>query len=176
MGTQIEKSKPKFNCEFCKKDFSRENTLLVHLCEPKRRYVQRNEKGVVVAMRAYSRFYELQQGSSVHRTYDDFSKSQYYSAFVKFGNHIQTIRAINPSSFIDYVIKNSKKLDHWCKDSMYQEYLETYIRNETSRDALERAIQEMERWAEDNNSEWNVFFKTVTKCFPMGRKAIRNIY
>ena len=31
-------------CTYCGKEFAKERTLQVHLCEPKRRYLQRDEK------------------------------------------------------------------------------------------------------------------------------------
>ena len=34
----------KFKCPYCGKEFTRERTLQVHMCEPKRRHLQKNEK------------------------------------------------------------------------------------------------------------------------------------
>ena len=36
-------------CTYCGKEFAKARTLQVHLCEPKRRYLQRDEKWVVNA-------------------------------------------------------------------------------------------------------------------------------
>ncbi len=36
-------------CTYCGKTFAKERTLQVHLCEPKRRHLQRDEKWVVNA-------------------------------------------------------------------------------------------------------------------------------
>ena len=110
-------------CQYCGKGYRKESTLVAHLCEPKRRAQQENEAGVKLGMTAYLRFYELTQGSAKFKTYKDFSESAYYNAFVKFGRHMVNIRAINTSKFIDWVIKSNKKLDYWCKDAVYQEYL-----------------------------------------------------
>lgn len=146
-------------CQFCNKRFVKESTLAAHLCENKRRYQQRDETGVRLAFQAYLRFYELTQGSDKKRTYDDFVRSSYYVAFTKFGRHLHSIRAVNPSSFIEYVIKNNKKLDHWCRDKLYGEYLLQYLQKENPQDALERGIMEMQVWADEEQSVVKDFFR-----------------
>jgi hypothetical protein len=60
------------------------------------------------------------------------------------------IRVINFSSFTDWLLKNNKKLDHWCKDSLYEEWLSGYIRKESPQDALERALKEMQEYADSH--------------------------
>lgn len=147
-----------YKCQYCGKAYRKESTLAAHLCEPKRRAMQENEAGVKLGMTAYLRFYELTQGSAKFKTYKDFSDSAYYNAFVKFGRHMVNIRAINTGKFIDWVIKNNKKLDHWCKDQFYQEYLYEHLRTENVQDALERSIKTMEAWAEEKESVFNHYF------------------
>jgi hypothetical protein len=141
-----------YRCQYCEKEFQRETSLAVHLCEQKRRCQEQNETGVQLGMQAYLRFYEVTQGSAKLKTFNDFAKSPYYKAFVKFGRYIQAIRAVNPARYIDWVIKQNKKLDHWCRDSMYTEYLTEYLRIESVSDALERAIDQSIRWAEETNN------------------------
>jgi hypothetical protein len=139
-----------YKCRYCNKDFRRESTLAAHSCEQKRRHQQQNETGVQWAYKAYIRFYETTQGSAKLKTYDDFSVSPYYIAFVKFGRYCVSIRAINFSSFTDWLLKNNKKLDYWCKDSLYEEWLFDYLKREAPQDALERALTEMQEYAENH--------------------------
>ena len=82
-------------CQFCKKTFKKEKTLSVHLCEQKRRWINKDSKYVRLGFLAYNRFYEITQGSSTQKTYEHFSKSNYYTAFTKFGRHILEINAID---------------------------------------------------------------------------------
>jgi len=140
-------------CKYCAKGFKKESTLAVHLCEPKRRHQQQNEKGVQIGLNAYLRFYETTQGSAKFKTYDDFAKSPYYNAFVKFGRQCVNINAINVERYIDWLLKNNKKLDHWAKDSMYDEYLQQYLRTEALTDALQRAINYSITWGEEKGCE-----------------------
>lgn len=140
-------------CKFCDKEFAKESTLGVHLCEPKRRFQQQNDTGVRLGFNSYLRFFEMTQGSAKLKTYEDFSSSPYYSAFVKFGQYCVMIRAINPVRFTEWLLKNNKKIDHWTKDSMYGEYLHEYLRVESINDSLARAIEFGIDWAEKNESQ-----------------------
>jgi hypothetical protein len=45
-------------------------------------------------------------------------------------------------------LKNNKKLDYWCKDSLYDEWLFEYLKRESVQDALERALKEMQDYAD----------------------------
>lgn len=137
-------------CKYCQRSFLKESTLTVHVCEPKKRFQEQNETGVQLGFQAYLRFYEYVQGSAKLKTFDDFATSSYYRAFVKFGRHCQAIRAINFARLVDWLLKNNKKIDQWCKDSIYTEYLHDYVRVEHVGDALTRAIEQSISWSESS--------------------------
>lgn len=139
-------------CRYCRRGFAREQTLAVHVCEPKRRYQERDEVGVQLGLQSYLRFYELTQGSAKLKSFDDFAQSPYYRAFVKFGRYCQSIRAVNVPRFIEWVIRQNKKIDHWCRDSIYTEYLTDYLRIEHVNDALERSIEQGIKWSEETGN------------------------
>ena len=140
-----------YSCKYCKKEFKKESTLAAHLCEPKRRHQQQNETGVQLGFKTYLRFYELTQGSAKLKTYEDFVASPYYMAFVKFGRYLVAIRCINTGSFIDWLLKNNKKIDYWTKDTMYSEWMRDYLKKENVKDALERALKEMQDLADKDS-------------------------
>jgi hypothetical protein len=151
-----------YSCKYCKKEFKKESTLAAHLCEPKRRHQQQNETGVQLGFKAYLRFYELTQGSAKLKTYEDFVASPYYMAFVKFGRYLVAIRCINTGSFIDWLLKNNKKIDYWTKEAFYLEWMREYLKKENVKDALERALKEMQDLADDDsklNGEFNNYFR-----------------
>jgi hypothetical protein len=120
------------------------------VCEAKRRHREKDERGVQLGFQSYLRFYEITQGSARLKTFDDFAESAYYKAFVKFGRHCLVIRAINPTRFVEWLMKHNKKIDHWCSDSIYGEYLQDYLRVENVNDALARAVEFSINWAEKN--------------------------
>jgi hypothetical protein len=136
-----------FTCKYCSKAYRKESTLAAHLCEQKRRWQQEKETGVQLGLRAYLQFYETTQGSARLKSYESFATSPYYNAFVKYGRYLVGLRAINSASFTTWLLKNNKKLDQWCRDSYYEEWLHEYIKREAVQDAMERALKEMEDYA-----------------------------
>lgn len=137
-----------YKCKYCEKEFRKESTLTAHLCEQKRRWQQEKETGVQWGLQAYLRFYEVTQGSAKLKSYENFVTSPYYSAFVRYGRYQVAVRSINHNSFTEWLLKNNKKLDQWCKDSFYEEWLHEYLQKENVQDALERGLKEMTEYAE----------------------------
>lgn len=141
-----------YQCEFCKKTFARESTIAAHMCEPKRRRMQQSERGVQIGFQAYLQFYKLMNKSTKQKTFDDFADSPYYKAFVKFGRYCVDVQVINPARMIDWLLKQQKKIDQWCSDRVYTEYLIDYLQQEAVGDALARSVEYSIEWAEKNNS------------------------
>lgn len=150
-----------YNCEYCKKTFAKESTLFVHICEQKRRHLSKNEKHVQTGMLAFQKFYELNQKTSGKKTFDDFASSPYYTAFVKFGSFVVNTAPIYPEMFIDYVIKSGVKLDHWCRDTLYESYVLDMIKREPADGAIQRSIKTMMDWADKNDANWEHYFAYV---------------
>jgi len=157
MDGMTSESKLSYKCRYCEREFRKESTLAVHQCEQKRRWQQERETGVQWGLRAYLRFYEVTQGSAKLKSYEDFVASPYYSAFVRYGRHGVAIRNVNFIAYTDWLLKNNKKLDHWCRDSLYEEWLLEYLRRENVQDALERGLEEMQSYADDNPDLKNGF-------------------
>jgi len=149
-------------CQYCGQGFVKETTLTAHQCEPKRRAQQKTEVGVQLGYQAWIRFYQITQGSANTKTYEEFAKSQFYSAFVRFGRHCHSINAINAGRFIDYVLKNNIRIDHWTHEKHYAAYLTEIIRTEAAQDALERGINTMVSWGEELDKPFNDYFRDVT--------------
>lgn len=149
-------------CKYCGQGFVRESTLQVHQCEPKRRDLQRSEKGVIIGFQTWLRFYELTQGSAKLKTYEDFCNNNFYNAFVKFGRHCVAISAINVKQFTDYVLKQQIKIDRWCNDKVYEEYLYGLLRTESSTDALERSVITIQEWSEETDNDLVDYFNKIS--------------
>lgn len=146
-----------FNCVHCGKSFMKEKTLVAHMCERKRRALQQNEKRVQAGFFAYNRFYRLTQNKK-DKTYEEFCNSAYYNAFVKFGSFINNVNPLYPDKFVDYVIKSGVKLDHWCRDELYERYLYEMLKLEPVEAAVQRSLQAMMEWADNHNANFAHYF------------------
>lgn len=153
----IQKSKA-HKCKYCGTGFAKENTLTVHMCEQKRRFLQKDEKRVQLGFQTFLRFYHLNTNAKDNKTYEDFCKSSYYNAFVKFGSFVSNVKPLYPEKYIDHIVTSGIKLDKWCDDQNYEKYVIELIYKENVETALERSISTMINWAEDNASEWNHYF------------------
>ena len=146
-----------FKCQFCNRSYTKESSLISHQCEQKRRHQQQGEKGVQLGFQAYIRFYEITQGGKKTKTYEDFASSPYYLAFVKFGRYCYDIRCVNFIQFTNWLLNTNKRLDYWCSDKLYTEWVSEYIKKEAVQDALERALKEMQKYADDHPELKNGF-------------------
>ncbi len=149
-------------CIHCSKSFMQMKTLVAHMCERKRRALQETEKRVQAGFMAYNRFYQLTQGNKVLKNYNHFCDSAYYNAFVKFGSFINNVNPLYPSKFIDFVIKSGVKLDHWCRDELYDQYLFEMLKVEPVESAVQRTIQTMMEWGDDHNANFAHYFNYVS--------------
>jgi len=150
-----------FTCEFCKKSFSKESTLAVHMCEKKRRWFNREEKYVRIGHNAYRMFYQLQFPGKTLPTYEKFMNSRQYIDFTKFGKYIIDLNVIRPESFIEFVIKMALPIRDWQAPHVYERYVREISKKETPIAALERNILLMEQWAQDTGEPWIDFFKKI---------------
>ena len=150
-----------YKCEFCNKLFAKEKTLVVHICEQKRRHLSKSEKHVQMGLLTFQRFYELTQKAKQPKTFEEFSTSSFYTAFVKFGSFLVNTAPIYPEMFIDFVIKSGVKLDHWCRDELYEQYIADLIKKEPADGAIQRTIKNMMDWADANSAQWEHYFQYV---------------
>lgn len=131
----------KYGCDFCGREFARETTIAKHICEYKQRWVNKDLPGVRIGFQAWVQFYQKNTSAKKTKSYDEFIKSAYYTAFVKFGNHCVDINAINISRYVDWLLKNQIKIDTWTSDTTYTKYLVEYLRTEDPLDGIARSVE-----------------------------------
>lgn len=122
------------------------------MCEPKRRQQEQPERGVQLGFYAFLKFYEAVQGSSKLKTVDDFVKSPYYRAFVKFGRYCIDTKVIDPEDYLQWLLQKNKKIDRWTSDQLYTDFIIEHLRKEKADEALRRAIEWSLKWEEKHSS------------------------
>jgi hypothetical protein len=149
-------------CVHCQKKFMSSRTLFSHMCERKRRALQKDEKRVQAGFMAFNRFWQLTQNAKKLKKYDEFADSSYYNAFVKFGSFVNNVNPLYPDKFIDFVIKSGVKLDHWCRDELYEQYLFEMLKVEPVENAVQRTLQTMIEWGDEHNAKFAHYFDHVS--------------
>lgn len=149
-------------CDFCKKGFVRESTFLVHLCEPKRRWMDRDTKHVKLGFVVFQRFHEANYIGRKAKTFEEFMRSPLYVGFTKFGKYILTIDAINPKAFIEFIIKSNIPLKRWESSVVYETYVRELNKKETASAAVERHFLLMQQWSMNTGEPMQDFFRKVS--------------
>lgn len=149
-------------CKWCDKSFRTERTLAAHMCPRKRRWADRDMTHVRLAYRTFQMFYEMNTNSSKPKSMEDFIRSQYYEGFTKFGRSCIRNEYMDPEKFAEWLIREGKKLQDWNKDQMYNDYLLEFVKKEPGMRALERTIKYFATWAEENDTDFNQYFRTVS--------------
>lgn len=148
-------------CEHCNREFVRPSTFLKHICEQKRRYLDRDRPSNRMGYIAWKQYYQQHHPNKKGVAYTDFMNSSYYTAFVKFGTYCTDIKAINSSAFAIYLVKNRIPIDNWASDSSYTKYLVEYLKYESCMDATQRSIENLLNVANDENINLSDVFKYV---------------
>ncbi len=137
-------------CEFCGKSFIKETTISKHLCEPKRRWQNRDTHGSRIGYTSWLQFYN-QHTTKKNKEYSDFIKSAYYTAFIKFGNYCVDAQVINVPRYVDWLLKNQVSIDTWHKDTNYTKFIVDFCKTEDPFDGIKRSIQTFIELAQADN-------------------------
>jgi hypothetical protein len=96
------------------------------------------------------------------KPYDDFINDRYYMSFMKLAKHIIDLNLDKPEEFVKFILKNSVKIDDWCKAVVYETYVKDRTKKETVERAIERSVLNMKAWAEKTGFEWENYFQQVS--------------
>jgi len=150
-----------FKCGYCNKSFKRENTLAVHLCERKRRHMNKEEKHVQLAFRTYQLFYRISTNSKGEKSYDEFAASQYYTAFVKYAIYCLDLKIDDVAEYTKWLLKNQIRIDRWTSDRNFSAWIKTRLKTESADRAIERTIIFLREWSKESGENWNEYFRLV---------------
>lgn len=117
-----------------------------------------HERHVMLGHQTYNIFFKKTQNAKADKSYDEFAKSPYYNAFVKFGSFMSNVNPMYPERFIEFVVMSGVKLDHWCREELYDQYVINLVKNESVETALERSVKTMVEWGDSNSAAWNHYF------------------
>lgn len=152
---------PVFICEFCKTELTTEKRLFAHLCEAKRRHLQKDDPATRRGFIAYERFYIKNMGHKKSPTYENFAKSHFYGAFVRFGRHTIDVNVLNLLGYIDFLLRTEVPIDKWTSHALYNTYVVELNKTEPPLNALERVFKVMQQWSIETGEEWNDFFRKI---------------
>jgi hypothetical protein len=154
----IDLNKP-HTCDYCQRSFAKEQTLIHHQCEPKRRHQNETQPHVKLALRAYRLWW-----SSLHPTqvmpvsYQQFCASQLYVIFVKIGSWSQEQQVQEFDVWVNWHIQAQTPVQKWCDVNSYEAYVKHLLLSEHHLQAVNRSLATICHWAEATNNAWHEFF------------------
>jgi len=155
-------------CDFCGKVFSRPSSIFAHMCERKRRAMDRDSKDVRLGMMAFARFMTTVMRAKEPPTWASFEASKVYGAFVRFGRFVGDINAVNPTALTDFLLKSGVPVDRWCDMPVYETYLREFTKIESADAAFERNLMLIDEWCHETGERREDFFRKVSPA-----KAVR---
>lgn len=154
-------TKEENSCTHCGRVFIRENTLIKHLCEQKRRWLDRDKSANRIGYITWKNYFNIHHPGKKNTEYVDFIKNSYYSAFVKFGLYCVEVGVINPSVYATYLQKNRIPIDTWTSDRTYTKYLVDYLRTEDALDSVKRSMDTLLEISNNENIRLEDVFKYI---------------
>ena len=157
-----------YQCKFCNKAFTRERTLSSHMCEKKRRWMNKDDPASRIGFSVWTDFMKyVSPNTKKVKTIDDFIRSPDYIGFVKFANYLIELRPFESEKFINWLFKMGVRLGDWQKPGTYQLYVQEASKKETAERALERTILAMREWGEATGNNWQEFFNKIAPASAM---------
>jgi hypothetical protein len=151
-----------YKCRFCNKDFVKETTLISHMCEKKRRMNAKDDKQNRIAYQSWLIYRKTMIANVKNdKPYDDFINDRYFLDFMKLSKYIIDLNLDKPEEFVKFVLKNSIRIDDWCKDTVHEKYIKDRTFKETVERAIERSLLNMKVWSEKTGFDWEEYFVKV---------------
>jgi hypothetical protein len=152
-----------YKCRYCNKDFARENTLASHLCENKRRFLEKDNKQNRIAYQSWLTWRRLTIANVKHdKPYEEFIANRYYTGFMKLAKHMIDLNLDRSEDFVKFISLNSVPMHNWCTAVVYETYVKDRTRKETVERAVERSVLNMKSWAERTGNDFRDYFKVVS--------------
>jgi hypothetical protein len=152
------KPREKHECKWCKRIFSSERTCLVHLCEQKRRWEQKDTQYARYGLEAYFSIQNVLLRND-SKTEEDFRTSDFYLACVRWGRFVIDVDCLHPIDYLKWLIKNKVPIDHWNTDTAYSLWLQEIAFSENIWVAVDRSMNTMMDWAEENTLDFFNYFR-----------------
>lgn len=155
-------SKTIHKCDFCEHTFTSEKIFMKHSCRLKLRWNQRDLAPNRLGFQCWLAFYKKTHISHKNNSVQDFIRSPYFNAFVKFGLYCVDTKVINPMAYVDWLLASNVKIDYWNKDTNYTKFLVEYLRLEDPYDSIARSVEETANLLEEQTPNTKDFFRLVS--------------
>jgi len=149
-------------CEFCQREFKHEKRLESHLCEPKRRYLNKDTKVGQMAFELFSRFKTFHRLKSKKDPFTEFLGSKQYRAFETLAKFFLKTNPLDANEYFDHLIKSSIPFRKWTSDDYYSEWARVKIMEEDPDTAVSRSIQTLVEFAREKGVQVSDVYEHIS--------------
>jgi 5-methylcytosine-specific restriction endonuclease McrA len=153
------KKREEFSCQYCKRIFSSEKTVIKHLCEQRRRFQQKDAPFARFGFTAFTEINNHISGKNNPKSEEDFRQSALYLACLRWGHFVIDIHCMDAKEYLKWLLKMNIPIDHWNKDEIYDCWLQYWIFLENPWEAFERSIKRITSWAEEFKESYKDYFR-----------------
>lgn len=154
----------KYKCTFCDREFVRKTWYEKHMCDKKKRFLDRNNIAVIRAHRLFNHWQRrcrlLRRGAE--KSMDEFLRSPFYKAFVRLSEFTSSEYVVSGFKYIDWLVDNKIPEARWCNPRDLDEYREYVRESEEPEEQAEITCKNIRVWCADNGIDMPEFFATVT--------------
>lgn len=111
-------------CEFCNKQFVREQNYLKHKCEKMKRYALFNTIDGQLAFLAFNNWRKFKTYHPVD--VEIFANSRYFKAFVRFAEYSRSQSIPDKFGYIKLMAEKNISPFYWCDYDVYDTYVKTF--------------------------------------------------
>lgn len=153
-------------CELCNSKYKTEKGLLNHKCRIRLRMEEYKEAAGRIGFIAYQHFYKrvlVRSNNQKEKSLLDYVNSSYYNGFYEFGKYVVNLNMPYYHEYIDFLITYNIPLNKWSNDQVYDTYIKTQNKKETSERAVEKTLKTMNNWSVRTGLQWVDYFRKEDK-------------
>lgn len=154
----------RFRCPYCDRTFTRKpwyERHERHVCERKRRFLERNNIRTVTALRLYNYWMKKLVGRKKESTIEEFEKAQEYKLFLRLSEFCQTNYLVSNVRYVDWLIETKKPATRWTTVYNMKPYREWMRNHEDPMNQVDITYKNVSQWCRENKIEVKDFFKQI---------------
>ena len=153
-----------YKCSFCQRPFKRKTWYDKHMCDKKKRFLDRNNITVIRAHRLFNHWQRqaklLRRGQE--KSLEEFCKSPFYNAFLRLSEFTASEYVVSGFKYIDWLVANKIPEKKWCNPRDLDDYREYVRTTEEPEEQAETSCKNIRVWCADNGVTMPEFFRTIT--------------
>lgn len=155
--------KKNYKCPFCDKTFTKQSWYDKHMCDKKKRFLDRNNIFVIKGHRLFNHWQTkaklLKRGKT--KTMEEFVKSPFYKIFVALAEYTTQTYVVSAYKYVDWIVEHGIPERDWFLPSKLENYRRYLRQHEDPVEQAKTTFQNIRLWAEENEAPYLAFFTHI---------------